>query len=144
MSGCHASNQFNVRLSSSKCVLLPSALYQFYILYLSFKEHNMPTFEDWTTSQVLGVDCKCSDRELTKAYRKLALKHHPDKSDQAVAWANGWEWSVGKANCQDNSGETFQRITKARDELSGVEKSQKIQVGLHQSREVLDCNSLSE
>ena len=32
-----------------------------------------------THYQTLGVDEKASDSEIKKAYRKLSMKHHPDK-----------------------------------------------------------------
>ena len=32
-----------------------------------------------THYQTLGVDEKASDNEIKKAYRKLSMKHHPDK-----------------------------------------------------------------
>lgn len=56
--------------------------------------------------KVLGVDRGASDSEIAKAYKKLALKYHPDKSDQ-----------------QDNSsGETFKRITEAYNVLHDPEQ----------------------
>ena len=33
---------------------------------------------------VLGVDASATDEEIRKAYKKLALKHHPDKSNRFV------------------------------------------------------------
>lgn len=56
--------------------------------------------------EVLGVERTASEADLTRAYRKLALKHHPDK------------------NPDDREGaeERFKRITEAYDVLRDPEK----------------------
>ena len=30
--------------------------------------------------EILGVDRQASEQQITSAYRKLALKHHPDRN----------------------------------------------------------------
>ncbi|XP_059479538.1 dnaJ homolog subfamily B member 9-like [Neocloeon triangulifer] len=57
--------------------------------------------------EVLGVKKNASEREIKKAFRKLALKYHPDKS---------------KAK---NANEKFQEITQAYNVLSDSEKRKK-------------------
>ncbi len=44
----------------------------------------MPPSREWFDTDyyaVLGVNSKATDKEITKAYRKLARKHHPDATD---------------------------------------------------------------
>ena len=31
------------------------------------------------TSQILGLERDCSEKDIKQAYRKMALEHHPDK-----------------------------------------------------------------
>lgn len=52
-----------------------------------YKVRLYPCFQSWValiqcadaSAQVLGLERSASDREIRKAYRRLALEHHPDK-----------------------------------------------------------------
>mmetsp|Transcript_65792 Transcript_65792/g.147854 ORF Transcript_65792/g.147854 Transcript_65792/m.147854 type:complete len:357 (-) Transcript_65792:143-1213(-) len=55
---------------------------------------------------VLGVERGAMDAEVTKAYRKLALKHHPDKNP----------------NDKDQAAERFRKVSEAYDVLHDPEK----------------------
>lgn len=58
--------------------------------------------------KVLGVDRNASDNDIAKAYKKLALKHHPDKNPDN----------------KDEAEERFKRITEAYEVLHDKEKRQ--------------------
>lgn len=69
----------------------------------------MPTTPDVNSEdyyKVLGVDRGASEQEIAKAYKKLALKHHPDKNPD------------NKEKAEEN----FKRITEAYDILQNAEK----------------------
>merc|ERR1719409_2720146 len=56
--------------------------------------------------KVLGVDKSASSNEIAKAYKKLALKYHPDKNPE------------GKEKAEEN----FKKITEAYEVLNDAEK----------------------
>lgn len=61
---------------------------------------------------ILGVERDASEDEIKKAYRKLALKYHPDR------WANGTEQEKKDAE------EKFKEISEANEVLSDPQKRQ--------------------
>mmetsp|Transcript_20563 Transcript_20563/g.55396 ORF Transcript_20563/g.55396 Transcript_20563/m.55396 type:complete len:436 (+) Transcript_20563:117-1424(+) len=65
-----------------------------------------PPSEDYY--RVLGVPRTANDRQIKKAYRKLALKHHPDKQVDEKA--------------KEKATERFMKISNAYDTLSDPEK----------------------
>lgn len=68
--------------------------------------------------KTLGVPENASEEELKKAYRKLALKYHPDR------WVNGTDKE--KKNAEDN----FKKINEAYGVLSDKEKRQAYDMGI--------------
>ena len=57
--------------------------------------------------ELLGLDKKCSDVDIKKAYRKLAIKYHPDKSPE---------------DKKDEYTEKFKQITEAYEVLKDDKK----------------------
>jgi molecular chaperone DnaJ len=67
--------------------------------------------------EILGVPRDASENDIKKAYRKLALKYHPDK------WVNGSEAEKKEAE------QKFKEIAEANDILSNPEKRNKYDNG---------------
>ena len=71
---------------------------------------------------LLGLDKNASDAELKKAYRKLAMKYHPDKSNDA--------------NRAENE-QKFKDISNAYDTLKDPEKRKLLSVNINQGKKEL-------
>lgn len=79
-------------------------------MYLQSLNHHlaMPTADVNSSDyyNVLGVERGATEQEIAKAYKKLALKHHPDKNQD------------NKEKAEEN----FKKITEAYDTLSNADK----------------------
>jgi preprotein translocase subunit Sec63 len=52
----------------------------FVILLVHISKHSIEAIGGSNYYDILGVDTKATEREIKKAFRKLALKYHPDKN----------------------------------------------------------------
>jgi len=76
--------------------------------------------------KVLGVKKDAKDREIKKAYHKLALKHHPDKSADCK--------KSQESNQCKRANRVFMKISRAYETLSDPEKRRYYdQVAVHAS-----------
>lgn len=61
--------------------------------FVDEKEEDQVSEHEYCYS-ILGIDSSASDDEVKKAYRRKALKYHPDKvlhrSKEDREWAEGW------------------------------------------------------
>ena len=62
---------------------------------------------------ILGVDKNASENEIKKAYRKLAIKWHPDR------------WADKSPEEQKHAEEMFKKISEANEVLSNSDKREK-------------------
>jgi len=70
--------------------------------------------------KVLGVDETATEAEVKKAYRNLALKHHPDVKSKGTRSSS--VGSVGDGADVDDPGKEFVRIAEAYEVLSDERK----------------------
>ncbi|XP_008803406.2 dnaJ homolog subfamily B member 3-like [Phoenix dactylifera] len=80
---------------------------------------------------VLGLNKECSDAELRDAYKKLAMRWHPDKCSAS-----------GNSKCVEEAKEKFQEIQEAYTVLSDSNKRFLYDVGVYDSDD--DHNGMGE
>ncbi|KAG2436297.1 hypothetical protein HXX76_006608 [Chlamydomonas incerta] len=90
--------------------------------------------------KLLGLTNTCSEEEVRKAYRRLALKHHPDKAMSAVKVALATPGAAGaspysgplavaselEARVRDEAAWLFNFINQAHEELSDKARRRKV------------------
>lgn len=73
-----------------------------------------PNFESKDLYKILGISKNANEKEIRSAYKKLAIKYHPDKNP----------------NNKEKSEEIFKKISKAYEVLSNKEKRNRYDMGL--------------
>ena len=75
--------QADGNVSSSEVKLIEQIASYFRISSIEFQQLKSMFYKDASNAyKVLGLDSKATDVEIKKAYRKMAIKHHPDKFAQ--------------------------------------------------------------
>ncbi|EPS62530.1 hypothetical protein M569_12257, partial [Genlisea aurea] len=86
---------------------------------LSFVEKMAKNETPLDFHRILGVKASDSEAEIKKAYRKAALKHHPDKARQGLAWNDeGEDWNGVWERIQSEAERLFKMIGEAYSVLS--------------------------
>lgn len=76
---------------------------------------NTPDFDSDDLYKNLGIKKNATDKEIKKAYRKLAMKYHPDKNPKDKASAE----------------EKFKKVSRAYEVLSDSDKRKKYDLGIN-------------
>ena len=75
--------QADGHVSTSEVNLIERIANYFRISDLEFQQLKSMFYKDASNAyKVLGIDSSVTDIEIKKAYRKMAVKHHPDKYNQ--------------------------------------------------------------
>ena len=98
--------QADGNVSSSEVKLIEQIASYFRISSIEFQQLKSMFYKDASNAyKVLGLDSKATDAEIKKAYRKMAIKHHPDKFAQ-----------MGEAH-QKAAKEKFQKLQAAYEKI---------------------------
>ena len=75
--------QADGHVSASEVNLIEQIASYFNISKVEFNQLKSMFYKDASNAyKVLGIDASASEAEIKKAYRKMAVKHHPDKYNQ--------------------------------------------------------------
>jgi DnaJ like chaperone protein len=75
--------QADGNVSDSEMKVIQKIASYFRISKIEFEQIKSLFYKDVSSSyKLLGIDDSASNNEIKKAYRKMAVKHHPDKFNQ--------------------------------------------------------------
>ena len=76
-------SQSDGHISTSEVNLIEQMANYFRISSIEFEQLKSMFYKDASDAfKVLGIDSSATETEIKKAYRKMAIKHHPDKYNQ--------------------------------------------------------------